>query len=157
MKISPDEAPLRISFSVKGLPLPFSVRILETSQLSAVAIDFKIVVLPAPLLPTKTVILDRCSRVGANSIFKLENLPTFLRVNLKISITTPLRVSWSKSFSGHYVIPGHGLILWSVDTPSHPVTHENSCRIFPLKWLRNTLQIHRIFPATRGGVGELVA
>ncbi len=75
-----------IAFSGIGLPLPFSLRKRATYQLKAVANDFNIEVLPAPLLPTNTVILDGFSAVGAKGILICENRPKLVMRNVLTSI-----------------------------------------------------------------------
>ena len=62
-----------ITYSGIGFPLPFSERSRAVSQLRDVASDFSIEVLPAPLLPMKTVIFQGISAAGEKARSSFEN------------------------------------------------------------------------------------
>jgi hypothetical protein len=73
-------AVLSMASSGIGLPLPFSVRRRVINQLREVAKAFSTEVLPAPLLPTKIVMLLGFCGVGANQISRFLNIPILCRI-----------------------------------------------------------------------------
>ena len=86
-------AELSIEFSGIGLPLPFSVRKRAVNQLREVAKAVRMEDLPAPFLPTNTVILLGFCWVGAKEISRFLNSPKFVRMTRWISIAIAFKLT----------------------------------------------------------------